>query len=270
MNLLRFTVLLVIALALAACAAAPPTPRAESRVDWGQYFAAYNLEGAFVLYDPQTAHYQRYNPIRCAERFIPASTFKLPHALIALETDIVPDEYFTLAWDGTEWPSAAWNQDQTFESALQNSVVWYFQELARREGAERLQYYVDAIGYGNQNIGGNLDSFWLDGDLRISADEQIAFLERLYRETLPFKPHAQQLVKTLLRVEDTPDYRMTAKTGWATRVSPQIGWYIGYIEKAGAVYFFALNVESAAPGPDFSEARFAITRSLLQNAGILP
>lgn len=93
--------------------------------------------GAFVLFDRNKNEYFRYNPRRCAERFLPASTYKIPNALIGLETGVIPDSNFVIKWDGKPEPFKEWERDHDLKSAIQFSVVWYFQELARRVGREK-------------------------------------------------------------------------------------------------------------------------------------
>ena len=149
-------------------------------------------------------------------------------------------------------------------------MVWYFQQLARRVGAERMQKYLDAAGYGNHTIGGAIDTFWLEGGLRISPDEQIEFLKKLYFETLPFSTRSMQIVKKLLIIEQTGDYVLRAKTGTVSRFTPQIGWWVGYVETKGNVFFFAARITSPNPGPDFAQARIDGTRQLLKDVGALP
>ena len=76
-----------------------------------KYFQGF--KGAFVLYDLNSKQYIRYNPERCAERFIPASTFKIMNSLIGLETGVIPDENYVIKWDGTHYDVPSWNHDNT-------------------------------------------------------------------------------------------------------------------------------------------------------------
>jgi beta-lactamase class D len=224
--------------------------------------------GAFVRYDLSRDRYIRYNPSRCAERFLPASTFKLLNSLIGLETGVIPDENYLIPWDGTHYDVPAWNQDHTMKSAIQNSVVWYYQELARRVGTQKMQAYVDAAGYGNQDISGRIDSFWLDGGLRISADEQVAFLKRLYQNELPFSQRSMDIVKSIIVMDQTPSYTISGKTGSAQTLELQTGWFVGYLETGVDVYFFATNLESTGPDgiANGTEAK-KITTQILQALG---
>jgi beta-lactamase class D len=247
----------------------PPDPTSEVHPELGQYFQG--LTGAFVVYDLNRNKYVRYNAERCAERFIPASTFKIMNSLIGLETGIIPDENYVIKWDGTPYPISAWNQDHTLQTAIQNSVVWYYQELARRVGKEKMQQYVSAAGYGNTDITGAIDTFWLEGALRISADEQVEFLKRLYRGDLPFATRSMDIVKKVLVLDKTAAYQLSGKTGSVQRVTPHEGWFVGYLEAQGNVYFFATNLESTNPdGLANGDTARKIAQNILQGLGLLP
>jgi beta-lactamase class D len=244
-------------------------PTSETKPELEKYFQG--VKGAFVLYDLNSNQYIRYDPERCAERFIPASTFKIMNSLIGLETGVIPDENHVIKWDGTQYAIPSWNQDHTLETAIQNSVVWYYQELARRVGKEKMQYYVDAAGYGNKDISGQIDTFWLEGGLRISANEQVEFLKRLYQGELPFSTRSVNIVKKILVLEKTESYQLSGKTGSAQRITPHQGWFVGYLETKGNVYFFATNFESANPdGLANGETARKMTRNMLQGLGLLP
>lgn len=240
----------------------------EVRPEFGKYFDDY--PGAFVLYDLNRDRYIRYNPERCAEGFLPASTFKILNSLIGLETGVIPDENFVIPWDGTNYNIPPWHQDHTLQSAIQNSVVWYYQELARRVGAEQMRAYVEAAAYGNADISGSLDSFWLDGALRISADQQIDFLRRLYTDDLPFSQRSIDIVKKIIVLEDSEAYQLSGKTGSTVRVQVYQGWFVGYVERGGEVYFFATNFESDdANGFANGENAKRITLEILAELGLL-
>jgi beta-lactamase class D len=228
-------------------------------------------KGAFVLYDLNGNQYIRYNPERCAEQFIPASTFKIMNSLIGLETGVIPDENYVIKWDGTQNVIPSWNQDHTLKTAIQNSVVWYYQELARRVGREKMQYYVDAAHYGNQNISGQIDTFWLEGGLRISADEQVEFLKRLYKGDLPFSTRSMNIVKEILVLDEAKSYKLSGKTGSVQRITPHEGWFVGYLETKGNVYFFATNLESSSPdGLANGDLARKISLDILRDIGLIP
>jgi beta-lactamase class D len=246
-----------------------PSGTIVSEIDSGleQYFQGY--AGTFVLFNLNQNMYIRYNLTRAAERFLPASTFKIMNSLIGLETGVIPDDSYVIKWDGTRYDLPAWNQDHTLETAIRDSAVWYFQELARRVGKERMQQYVAAANYGNQDISGQIDTFWLEGGLRISADEQVELLRRLYKSELPFSQRPIDIVKDILVLEKTESYRLTGKTGSVQRVTPHVGWFIGYLETKSNVLFFALNIESQGLDGDGNKAR-EIAQNVLRDLGWLP
>ena len=182
---------------------------------------------------------------RIDQRFLPASTFKIPNSLIILETGTVTDpEGEVLAWDGVE-RSPGWDGDQTLRTAFVRSAYWAYQHWAREVGHDVMQARVSALGYGNGDIGpaDQIDTFWLTGALEISAREQVDFLQRLHARTLPFRPEVQDQVVTLMRHRSGEGWMIRAKTGWAIRDEPNHGWYVGWLEAEDDVWFFAVNID---------------------------
>ena len=225
-------------------------------------------EGCFILYDLKRDRYIRYNSNHCQKRFIPASTFKIFNSLVALETKAIADENTVIAWDGVSNQSfPAWNQDQNMRTAFTRSVVWFYQYLARRIGKERMTKYIQAASYGNQDIEDKIDIFWLKGKLRISPEEQIKFLVKLYKEDLPFSSAVIKTVKDIMIIERQDTYTLRGKTGWGTNVDElqNIGWYVGYAEKDNNVYFYALNMTNQDPKFDMIPIRKKILFDALKD-----
>ena len=214
-----------------------------SSSDLESIFKSEMADGCFVISDLKANKKLTYNSARLDSSFLPASTFKIINSMIALETGAIKDENEMITWDGKKRFVKEWNQDHNLKSAIKYSVVWFYQELARRIGKEKMQHWVDTSQYGNQNIGGEIDYFWLNGDIRISANQQIDFLQKLYLNKLPFSKKNQEIAKNIMIVDQTPNYTIHAKTGWAMRINKQIGWYVGYLEKGENVYFFAINMD---------------------------
>lgn len=84
---------------------------------------------------------------------------------------------------------------------------------------------------------------------------------------MPFSEQAIATVKDIMIVEQTPDYIIRAKTGWADAEDGGIGWYVGYLERDENVYFFATNIDIRKP--EDLAARIEITRRSLSNLGLL-
>ena len=240
-----------------------------ARPQWQKHFDARNMRGTFVLLEPAKDRYVVYNEARARQRFVPASTFKIPNALIGLEVGSITDENEVFHWDGKPKPIAAWERDHTLASGMRESTVWMFQEIARRTGRERMREWLERLDYGNKDIGGGIDLFWLQGRLRVSAMEQVDFLRKLAEGGLPTSQRSQRLVRNALIVEKTPAYTLYAKTGTANPAKDPVSWWVGWIEKKGRpLAYFAMNF---TPAKDTRyEDRFALTRAILDEAGALP
>lgn len=240
----------------------------EVRNDLKKYFDEYQHEGCFVLYDLNNDSYIKYNTARCDKRFIPASTFKIFNSLAILESGVVKDENEIIKWDGKKRSYEDWNQDLNLKDAYKYSAVWVYQELARRVGYEKMNSFIKSNQYGNENIGGGIDLFWLEGDLRISPDEQIEFLKKLYLNEIKFSQRTIDIVKKIMIYDSSENYTLRAKTGWGIRLKNNIGWYVGYVESNNNVYFFATNLETLDPEKGYI-SRIKITYNILKHLGII-
>ena len=243
---------------------------AETSVEpgWQRFFEAKGVRGTFVLFEPLQGRYTVADPARAKQRFLPASTFKIPNALIGLEVGSISDENEVFHWDGKPKLRPQWERDQTLASGMQHSVVWMFQDIARRTGRATMREWLERLGYGNHDLAGGIDQFWLQGGLRISAREQVELLYKLAEGRLPMTQRAQRLVRNALVVEKTRDHTLYAKTGTSGGKEP-VAWWVGWIEKKGRpIGVFAMNY-APTPASRF-EDRFAIGRSILAASGKLP
>ena len=230
-------------------------------------YQQYGVTGSLVLYDQNQATYQTYHAERTQQGYIPASTFKIINALIALEDSIVADEDEMFPWDSVERSVEVWNQDHNLRSGLKYSVVWLYQRIARQVGEDRYRKWLTEADYGNHNPGGGVDMFWLNGDLRISPMQQIDFLRRLYHNELPFSQRSLDIVKDIMIYEQTDQYTIRAKTGWSDAFTPGVGWFVGYLETNGNVYFFA-NQLDIRHNEDI-QARAQIVKDVFEKSGLL-
>lgn len=239
--------------------------------DFSQYFENINSQGCIIIYDNNNKEYTVYNKQQSETGILPASTFKIYNSLISLETGVALDESFQIEWDGTDYQFKAWNQTHTLESAIEHSVVWYYQELARRIGKERMQKSLDKLDYGNKNIDAGIDIFWLKGDMEISAKEQIELLKKLYFLQLPFTDKAQSIVKNIIILEKNKDYKLSGKTGTVMRIGDiYYSWFVGYVELNENIYFFATNLKKNKSNfsGTYGEAKI-ITIDILKSLNIL-
>ena len=178
---------------------------------------------------------------------MPASTFKILNTLIGLETEIIEGETYVIPWDSVNRQIQVWNREHNLTSAFQNSVVPWYQELARRIGAEKMEYWISKTAFGKMEVTAeNIDLFWLSGNSRITPFEQLDFQKRLIQNKLPFQQKNIELVKKIMIFEETPEHIIGGKTGWAVMDNKNIGWLIGYLERGKNKYAYVINVESGA------------------------
>lgn len=238
--------------------------------DFKEYFLEEGFLGSFLLYDLNADKYIYYDSARCNKPFTPASTFKIANSIIGLETGVITDENFIIPWDSVKRNHEEWNHDLDMKTAIKVSAVPYYQELARRVGEARMKEMITKLNYGNMDISGGIDRFWLDGGLRISQFQEIDFLKRLYKNELPVSQRSMDITKQIILNEDTLGYKLRAKTGWGDMGKESVGWWVGWVEKDGNVYFFATNIEAMDPPDSFAMARKNITRKILHELQILP
>lgn len=235
--------------------------------DLAKLFQDRGVAGTIVISSLDGKMRYVHNSHRSETRFVPASTFKIPNTLIALEEGAIKNEKEVITWDGKDKGFDTWNKDQNLETAFPVSCVWFYQELARRVGSEKYLTHLKKLGYGNEKTGPNVTTFWLEGDLKISAKEQINFLKKVYEDSLPYSKGNIKLLKKIMIVEENPQFTIRAKTGWAMRSDPQQGWYVGYVETKGQIWFFATNLEIRKKGDE--TFRKEITMAALKTKGIL-
>jgi len=202
------------------------------------------LVGTFVLLDAATDTMFVSDAARANKRFTPASTFKIANSLIGLDVGAVKNVDEVLPYGGKQQYLKEWERDMALREAIKVSNVPIYRELARRIGLERMREGVKKLGYGNMQTGSVVDRFWLDGPLAISAVEQTEFLYRLVKGSLPINPDAVRAVKEMTLLEKTDTYELHGKTGWLINPAPpQIGWWVGWVERENKVYPFALNID---------------------------
>ena len=215
------------------------------------YFDSNQVVGTFGLYDNGTGQFTIYNLSRFKDSaYLPASTFKIVNSLIGIESGRISDEKMVIKWDGkTRTFSngdtiAVWNKDLTMEEAFKASSVPYYQEVARRIGKDTMQYWLDSLKYGSKKITTKIDSFWLDNSMKITADEEMGLVKKLYFGQLPFQKRTQDIVKKVMLQESNANYRLSYKTGWGNLENGKaLGWIVGWIEENRHPYFFVLQLE---------------------------
>ena len=236
-----------------------------SYLDLSGYFGQY--DGSFVLYNLNRDHWSLYNLDMATTQISPDSTYKIYDALFALEEDIITPEDSLLTWNHEDYPFEAWEQDQTLQMAMSGSVNWYFETLDHQIGRDGIQSYVQKIGYGNENAGRDIGSYWMESTLKISPVEQIELLNAFYQNTFDFDPENIQAVKDSIRLLSSADGTLYGKTGTG-RVDGQDrnGWFIGFVERQENTYFFATNIQAENNAAGSSAAEISL--SILAESGL--
>ncbi|MCC7479650.1 class D beta-lactamase [bacterium] len=289
----RLTALALLLLQIALAATAVPAQAADDPpqpvIDLGRHFGG--LDGCIVVFDSDNGTQTMFYPARCKKRYLPCSTFKIPHALMALDAGVLAGPDDSIDFDAiSAAPMGQRSGDDLYgvkslRQAIEKSLVWYFQELARRLGPEREATYLAQFNYGNMDSSSELTTFWLDGgegkgpygSLAISADEQVRFLQKFYEGCLGTSPEALAGVKDCIRLEEAPGgYVLSGKTGSGRlprlgEAEPKLlGWFVGYVERPGkSPVYYALNLE-ADDWETTWEARKRITKACLAELGYWP
>lgn len=259
--------------------------RIKERGDWAKFFELPGAqEGGIILRDQSHDAVSYYNLNRDTSHLSPASTFKIVLSLVGLELGIVRDDRFVIPWDGLPTGKPEWEQDLSLRDAFRLSSEPYFRELARRIGKERLQHFLDTFNYGNKKIGDSVTTCWTDGSLKISADEQLGLMKRLYFDDLPLSDRTQRIVRSIMLMEDEKGRKLYYKTGWGRNGEKDLLWCVGFAEyevkvkemkgsmnKAGVrnyVYFFAENMDidkGVDTASDWRNKNIHIVKQVLDN-----
>ena len=239
-----------------------------------KFFDEKNVVGTFGLFDNGTGQFSIYNLSRFKDSaYLPASTFKIVNSLIGIETGRIVNEKMVIKWDGVvrTFPNGDtavdWNKDLSMEEAFKVSALPYYQEVARRIGKDTMKFWLDSLKYGNHTIGGAVDKFWIDNSLKITPDEELGVVKRLYFGQLPFQKRTQDIVKKVMLRESNANYKLSYKTGLGFRENGnESGWIVGWIEENNHPYFFVLNIEGDR-NAKLMTARLEILKSILKQQG---
>lgn len=232
------------------------------------HFAKRNVTGSFAFLNNKDGKITVYNLGGDTTRYLPASTFKIVNSLIGLQTGVILNDTMKIAWDGVVRQVPEWNKAMGFSEAFKVSAVPYFQEVARRIGKDTMKLWLDSLGYGNLKMSERIDSFWLDNSLKISPDEQLGLVKKLYFDQLPFRKSVQHAVRMAMLQENNTAYKLSYKTGWGhNEENHSIGWVVGWIEENNHPYFFSLLVESPDKNADMPGIRMGILKDILNQYG---
>ncbi|WP_115900837.1 class D beta-lactamase [Tenacibaculum gallaicum] len=201
------------------------------------------LEGAILVYDLHKDVYYSNNFDWCKAGNLPASTFKIPNSIIALEAGVVKNDSAIFKWNGESRYLKIWEQDLTFNEAFHYSCVPCYQEVARKIGVERMKSSLAKLDFGLMDVNETtLDNFWLEGKSKINQFQQIDFLKRLHNSELLISERTDSIMKSMMIMYKSNQYVLRGKTGWSVRGVENNGWFVGYVLVKNRAYFFATNV----------------------------
>jgi beta-lactamase class D len=260
---------LIISIALTACS--PNNVTVDNSLQ--KYFDANKVSGCFGMFDNGQGKFTIYNLPRYGDSaYLPASTFKIVNSLIGIETGVVQDTNSVIAWDSVSSARPECDRDLTMWDAFRLSCPPWYQKMARRIGRSKMQLWLDSLGYAQRYkkfvIGDNLDIFWLDNSIKVTADEQLGLVKKLYFDQLPFQKRSQRIVRSMMLWENNTLYKLSYKTGWGyTEKDHSLAWVVGWIEENNHPYFFVLQIETPDKKADIGVIRMQMLKDILKQYG---
>lgn len=239
------------------------------------------MKGCFLLYNVKSGITDRIiGDEYCKEQLVACSSFKVPLAVMAFDSGILKNKTDKMRWDGVKQDREVLNQDHNAETWMRDSVVWYSQKIATKLGKKKLQKYLDSFNYGNKDLRGGLTMAWLHApssdkpSLKISAYEQLTFMNELWTNNLSVSKEAMKLSQEITFIENSPKgFVLSGKTGsnfYNNDHSMRLGWFIGHIQKGDQEYITVTNFRDITPLKDAGyggmKAR-EITQEILTDMG---
>lgn len=235
-----------------------------------------DIQGSTTIYDYNTKKWVTNDIHDSHVATLPASTFKIINTLIALESGVIADEHEIIKWTNNMDTIKYGHRpniyhDMSMKEAFKLSAGWAYVELAKKIGKERYKDFLTKSHYGNVDVSIDDPDFWNFGKFAISPANQIEVLIGVYEETLPFSKRSFKILKDMMIQEQTNSYVLRAKTGWTRDGGKDTGWWVGYIEQEGNVYFFATRLikDREVHNPNFGNCRKDITKSILRQLDII-
>jgi beta-lactamase class D len=227
----------------------------------GEVFAANKVNGTFGMFDNSRGSFTIYDLDRFKTAYSPGQTFNIITALVGLHVGRVSDDSSLISITDTTG-IAPMNVYQTFHRSSSDHV----RALAKMIGRDTIKYWVDSVKYGNKKIDKANMNYWANDSLKISADEQLGLIKRLYFRQHPFRASVQESVKKMLIVENNAQYQLAYQLGVAKNNGKQIGWVVGWMEENRHVYPFVINFDAAA-GVNTNEVGVKLAKEILLTVG---
>jgi len=229
-----------------------------------------NVKGAIVILRDNNYHSNDF--VWAQTGHLPASTFKIPNSIVALEESIMYDDSVLIEWDGVPRYQKRWEQNLLFREAFHYSCVPCYQDIARLIGVKKMRDYMNDLKYGSMDFDStNLDMFWLRGKSKINQHQQIDFLKRFNEQQLPISKRTYSIMQRMMIVEDNKEYVLRGKTGWSVQDNVDNCWFVGYVITDKEVCYFATNIEPNVKTniESIASIRKEVTFKALKSIGVL-
>ena len=121
--------------------------------------------------------------------------------------------------------------------------VNYYNTIIEKIGRTAILKTIDSLHYGKGIVSNDLNNFWNNGSLLITADEQLGFIKKLYFGQLAFQKKSQDILKKMILKEDNASYQLSYMIGSEKSIDPNF-WIVGYVEENKHPYFFVMHLKS--------------------------
>ena len=222
--------------------------------------------GSFVMYSMKKDKYYIYNEKESRKRYSPDSTYKIYLALFGLDRHIISDKNSRMSWNHNHYPFDSWNKDQDLNTAIQNSVNWYFERISNQLSKNYTSDQLKQLNYGNKNLG-SYKSYWMEDSLKISNLEQVIVLKNMMEQNNHFSKNEKKQLSSSLLIRKNENYELYGKTGTGiVNGKYNNGWFVGYVITNHDKYYFSTHLsDEKASGEN---AKF-INEKILKEMGVL-
>ncbi|HDC3771916.1 TPA: beta-lactam sensor/signal transducer BlaR1 [Staphylococcus aureus] len=222
--------------------------------------------GSFVMYSMKKDKYYIYNEKESRKRYSPDSTYKIYLALFGLDRHIISDKNSRMSWNHNHYPFDSWNKDQDLNTAIQNSVNWYFERISNQLSKNYTSDQLKQLNYGNKNLG-SYKAYWLEDSLKISNLEQVIVLKNMMEQNNHFSKNEKKQLSSSLLIRKNENYELYGKTGTGiVNGKYNNGWFVGYVITNHDKYYFSTHLSDEK---DSGENAKFINEKILKEMGVL-
>ncbi|WP_406818706.1 beta-lactam sensor/signal transducer BlaR1 [Staphylococcus aureus] len=222
--------------------------------------------GSFVMYSMKKDKYYIYNEKESRKRYSPDSTYKIYLALFGLDRHIISDKNSRMSWNHNHYPFDSWNKEQDLNTAIQNSVNWYFERISNQISKNYTSDQLKQLNYGNKNLG-SYKAYWLEDSLKISNLEQVIVLKNMMEQNNHFSKNEKKQLSSSLLIRKNENYELYGKTGTGiVNGKYNNGWFVGYVITNHDKYYFSTHLSDEKASGENAKL---INEKILKEMGVL-